>query len=170
MPRKIIKIGRPKVKADPWTKCGNGIQLVTRKDQPNTYNRSNPLKTSGKVRWHKMLAAIKALGLNYTEIQIRIIEKHWVYIPSVKNITEYCRNELPMSDDVLRKIMSVINEHTRFGYRCTLNPPIKLSDCKELCYGKKIDLEFVRIRRDTRIKGKEYNRVYNYLDKTNVLL
>jgi len=77
MPRKIIKVGRPKVKADPGTKWGNGVQLVTRKKQPHTYDRSNPLKTSGKVRGHKMLAAIKALGLNYTEIQVRIIEKHW---------------------------------------------------------------------------------------------
>ena len=170
MPRKKPVVGRPVKYAPKWTKCGNGRQLIMRKKQPHTYDRSNPLKTSGKVRGHKMLAAIKALGLNYTEIQVRIIEKHWVYIPSVKNITEYCRNELPMSDDILRKIMSVINEHTRFWYRSTLNPPIKLSDCKELCYGKKIDLEFQRIRRDTRIKWKEYNRVYNYLDKTNILI
>lgn len=117
-----------------------------------------------------MLAAIKALGLNYADIQIRIIEKHGVYIPSVKNITEYCRNDLPMSDDVLKKIISVLNEFTKFGYRSTLTPPLRLSDCKKVVNGATVDLEFVRIRRDTRIKGKEYNRIYNYLDKSNVLI
>lgn len=75
-----------------------------------------------------------------------------------------------MSDDVLKKIISVLNEFTKFGYRSTLKPPLRLSDCKEVVNGATVDLEFVRIRRDTRIKGKEYNRIYNYLDKSNVLI